>query len=645
MLGISKTNDEEKLTAEMNPLQKVENILRKSGSFLRNDGDSLCISRAPNKLMIFDTVEDHFHADVFFLQLLMHLVIFFAPLSPNMFAQEFFSRNPFAFFFNGGLTIITYLMIISYFGAPSDVFEVMSGSIWIPLIYFLQHKLVVALKYASLSPSEYQRYMSVHDIKTLQIYQKQLQLVYAWLFRDESVLEFELAAAALRVGIKISDVHFILPNPTKNPSAKSQIHYWHAYLRGRDLVDLSINETIGLEKRPLDGKYQISVYDFCMVIIRRCDASEFTGQRLCNDIIYLFCFGMIIIPFIILGKNYHKIHQFSFVIPVFYLSSTLINFCVGLVTYNLLFVAVFDVMRQLKMVNELTTFIRLSDLSISEDPFITSINRKQQQEQIGVLTNVSSPSNNNNNKDSFMLFDFDPMLIEERLAQQSLDERTLTILSLNQRMILAPNQSNSRRSHIPISDRNRNSNNNSNNRSTITTMTPAVTTVNTANAITPPPPPPSLPRISSPHNNIATVDSADRPSQANHTNSYFDPSERYSHIGERIATDQGPAEIPRISFEDSIENILAWSYARLIFQNFGDRFRHRIDIYVGGTLSIIVLLIISALAQVFFSTNRLDAFNSAFFLQALLAICLVLLFTILVSYLSSVINDKFRGHK
>ncbi len=53
-----------------------------------------------------------------------------------------------------------------------------------------------------------------------------------------------------------------------------------------------------------------------------------------------------------------------------------------------------------------------------------------------------------------------------------------------------------------------------------------------------------------------------------------------SVIGERFAEHEDDAAFPRISFDHS-ENVVAWTYSRLVVQNFGERFRFRIDMYVG----------------------------------------------------------------
>eukprot|EP01040_Poterioochromonas_malhamensis_P018099 gene18099-21025_t len=321
-------------------------------------------------LMIFDTIQVQFNPSIFFFQLFIHCFIFFSFLSPNPSAQGFWGTNFWFLFYNWGLTLILYVMIVSYFMAPSETFVVLSGALWIPLIYFVQHKLVVALKYASLSTSEYTRFMSCEDSSITDIYRDQMQLIAAWLNRDEAVLEFEIGAAAIRVGSKLSDIFFSLPNPQKSTSSRSQHSYWHAFLRGREFVDFSIADTDGLEKTA-DGRYRVSVFNVITALVRRCDSRNF-GESLCFYVIYFFCFLNIIIPLMIVSASF--LHQqashddVNYVwVMVFYTSSTFINMTCGPVVYNVLYVSIFDVLRQLQMVDELTAMIRISDLTLQPE--------------------------------------------------------------------------------------------------------------------------------------------------------------------------------------------------------------------------------------------------------------------------------------
>ena len=44
------------------------------------------------------------------------------------------------------------------------------------MIYFVQHKLIIAVKYASLTETEYHRLISAPDKRLYNVYQNQLQL-------------------------------------------------------------------------------------------------------------------------------------------------------------------------------------------------------------------------------------------------------------------------------------------------------------------------------------------------------------------------------------------------------------------------------------------------------------------------------------
>ena len=68
----------------------------------------------------------------------------------------------------------------------------------------------MALKYACLSPTEYKRFNDEPDPEVLAVYQIQMQLLTGWLFRRFEVMQFEVAAAAVRIGAKISDMYAFL---------------------------------------------------------------------------------------------------------------------------------------------------------------------------------------------------------------------------------------------------------------------------------------------------------------------------------------------------------------------------------------------------------------------------------------------------
>ena len=59
---------------------------------------------------------------------------------------------------------------------------------------------------------------------------------------------------------------------------------------------------------------------------------------------------------------------------------------------------------------------------------------------------------------------------------------------------------------------------------------------------------------------------------------------RFSEFGSKSMKNNDRSNIPQLSFRNP-ENILAWTYTRLVFQHFGERFRARIDAYNGEILA------------------------------------------------------------
>ena len=65
--------------------------------------------------------------------------------------------------------------MIAYACAP----DAENGSFFNPLAFYLVQKCMVSLKYASLTDSEYERFMASPDLATSRLYQSQMQLLTA----------------------------------------------------------------------------------------------------------------------------------------------------------------------------------------------------------------------------------------------------------------------------------------------------------------------------------------------------------------------------------------------------------------------------------------------------------------------------------
>lgn len=88
-----------------------------------------------------------------------------------------------------------------------DVAPFGGGAIFLPFICFFIHRVMVSLKYASLSKSEYKRFMNAPK-SIANTYMAQVQLITGLLGEDDDVLHFEIASVATRLGFVLSDLNF-----------------------------------------------------------------------------------------------------------------------------------------------------------------------------------------------------------------------------------------------------------------------------------------------------------------------------------------------------------------------------------------------------------------------------------------------------
>jgi len=90
--------------------------------------------------------------------LLAHLFVPLSFILINYKAQGFMRKSKgFDAEFFGIMPLMVYLMVLSYYMMPYSDREAVRGAIWLPLLLFVQHKVVISLKYASLSETEYER--------------------------------------------------------------------------------------------------------------------------------------------------------------------------------------------------------------------------------------------------------------------------------------------------------------------------------------------------------------------------------------------------------------------------------------------------------------------------------------------------------
>mmetsp|Transcript_22693 Transcript_22693/g.50904 ORF Transcript_22693/g.50904 Transcript_22693/m.50904 type:complete len:408 (+) Transcript_22693:193-1416(+) len=217
-----------------------------------------------SSVIFFDAIHPSFSPQVFLQQFMAHFcppLVFCWGCPANQ--GYHYTSSLFYLIFNWGHPLCIILMLVSFaFSGTAGL----SGAFLMPLVFFSQHKAQVAVKYASLSPTEWARFMSApRHLSTIYMYQ--MQLFSSWFSMDEIVMQFEIGASSSRLGARVQKMHLIVADP-QTPDTISQFRLWNALLRGQRYVDAGAGTAMELVRRA-DGHYQLTVTDLCAALIRQ----------------------------------------------------------------------------------------------------------------------------------------------------------------------------------------------------------------------------------------------------------------------------------------------------------------------------------------------------------------------------------------
>lgn len=551
------------------------------------------------KKLIFDAIGVQFHANVFFWQLLIHTFIFLSPLLKNMRGQGFRCDLSIYSQFNILPPLAAYLMVALYFTMPPEDRHMMANYIWIPLLFFVVHRVVLSLKYAALSETEYERFNQCQDLKLSLDYIYQMQLFNGWFLMEPEVLYFELGAASARMGERINNIHLVLPAPSSGPSAFNQFLHWNAFVRGQNYIFHGSKPAPELKRLPC-GNYAISVYDMCLAIIRGAQKADIVTPIVmrCVQVIVL---AIILIAFVPVMVSCRRLRSPALA-AVFLWTCAYVTWVYGKVFFQLLYIATFDAVRQHKMVGMLHCMIRLTELSMHAN-----------------LTMAAQVTN---------------------CSQDYAQDRITAILSMHDVKPIVCNHSKAvaeEQMHAPDANECRAFYTSSAAGSRSSTSTMSTTR--------------RLPVLEG----VAEEDGLFKVNPMEETRSQdtsdmqvgleLRTSERFSSaLGERYVDESSCARIPRITFEFP-QNVLAWLYARLAIQNFGDRFRYRMDAYVACSVMLAVLLMVYALTTIAQSADRTATVSAPFFIQTFLVITVLIAYLILHCHLASAVNKELERQR
>lgn len=322
-----------------------------------------------NKQFLFDSVCTNFHFQVFVEQLLCHLILPIAPFFLNLKAQGFAILHYGAILFNYIVPFSVYIMIISYTCSSDKNLGVLVGALWVPLLFFVQHRMTVALKYASLSVTEYQKFQHCQDFGTAWRYISQMELLRNWSSRDVELIEFELGCASVRTATKLNEIFFVIYNPDNDDSSWNAMINWNSFITGSTSAPPVANNDSGDKTSPdwdssffrkPDGSFCVSVHDVCTYIVLRSDCPPRFLH--CLNIGGICIVALVtVFPFIQIAQ--HPVDSSHWVV-VFLVFSTFLNILMGMVYVFLLTIVIKDAVRHVNVVQFLHSLIRLTDLRL-----------------------------------------------------------------------------------------------------------------------------------------------------------------------------------------------------------------------------------------------------------------------------------------
>ena len=490
--------------------------------------------------MFFDTIGVQFHFSTFFWQLLAHTIFPLFPFMINTTGQVT------TLMYTWLSPVYVFIMLLCYGLIDGSSIRGMEGAFVIPLVYFLQHRLVIAMKYGSLSRTEYRKFMECHDRELCVNYRQQMQLASGWLEYHSDVIHFELAAASARIGARINSVYFSMGNPACSTTALNNLRTWNAFLRGHDVVDFSSPPCKQLQMMS-DGSYRLSVYDLCEGLIMKASKNLSETNTNNSTVILVFNVANMLIPIVLICVYFDpNMSVFTLVcMALFYITSSAINYVYARTFFGLLYIAIVDVYRERAIMQDLNCMIRLTDLMLH--------------------TELSSSAGD-----------------VTQYEQSRVDQRVAEIMSIRS---------------VPEAGNN---------------------------------------GISPTYNPVHFEDpDAEAP--------IFKPADATCVIGERIYKDNEAHLTPRICCDES-PNIVAWTHARLVMQNFGERFKFRLELYVIAAMAMLLVMMAAGLVELGLSERRMDTFLTPLFLQNLLSVSMCVLFLALIMQTGAQVNEKMEQH-
>mmetsp|Transcript_766 Transcript_766/g.1273 ORF Transcript_766/g.1273 Transcript_766/m.1273 type:complete len:587 (-) Transcript_766:111-1871(-) len=321
------------------------------------------------KRILFDSATVHFSPSVFLYQFFLHLS--FPLIIPlhwyrygwiSLYAQAIVTSTYQGMIFSWFISLAALTMVIAAINAPENI----GNQILFPICLVVMHRLMVSLKYATLSATEYRRiltgtlsakvgenwsrYPTREEVSIVEGYQRQLQLLTGWSVLSEERLVFEVFVASTICGNQHID-HFHVPDPLSSDFNALQYERW------KTLLD-KYGSLSALEKDEKRGGFKVGIIATCLTLMKSVNHPHFSFIPPLLSVLGLFNGA---IPYIFVFDDLYSMSIWG---HVYYMSACVINVALYITVSLFMYTALVDIDRRREVSDFLGEMVRLVDLDM-----------------------------------------------------------------------------------------------------------------------------------------------------------------------------------------------------------------------------------------------------------------------------------------
>ena len=473
-------------------------------------------------------------------------------------------------------------MVLSYFLASGNCGE----AVWTPLLFFVTHRGMIALKYATMSPTELDRLYTTADPEVIATYQNQLQLVNVLVSGVAEVAQFGIASAAAKAGIRLHEVAFSVSKSIEVESGDDQSVNWRRLaVFKKCLSRCSSGET----------NFRVSVSGACMGLLTMSKFDTEDDPAILNKITMILIAVQVIIPFVVLAQTedspgFLELDTFTI---VFYISSTIANITFYRLVLIFLNACLVSAMRAVEVATALGEMIRPAESCLTGNLVTARTEAEEPPSQESLAALKTNPIKTGSEA-----------LVWPRVFKKPSAE---PLSQLNAVQLSALHQSGNAWGVFSGEE--------------LEEM-----------------------RRKDDMKNMTSGDSKTKDSATATT-----VGRKLSANMDGMRIEGGKPKFPRVSFHCA-NNVFAWLYTRLIIQTFGERLMFRVDAYLGfftvmAALNMVIIVCILVLHDEVSGTTHADLVaSSAYFPQMLVLVGIISAYVIFIIHLKSSINNAYAEH-